>query len=65
MLPLKHYLCFMTDKERDYYMKKLELFDKKVNKNDASRTKFLVEMGVLTPKGRIAKRYKDVLCLGK
>lgn len=55
----------MTDKERDYYMKKLELFDKKVNKNDASRTKFLVEMGVLTPKGRIAKRYKDVLCLGK
>lgn len=48
--------------EIDKLLKKLDKFEKKVTKTKASSNRFLRTMGVLTPKGNIARRYQGVIC---
>ena len=52
----------MSDKELKKYQKQLKEFGEKVTKSSSSKRKFLVEMGVITPKGNLTKRYQGVLC---
>ena len=52
----------MSDKELEEYSKKIRAFSKEITKSESSKTKFLVEMGVITKKGNVTKRYKHVLC---
>lgn len=53
----------MGNSELEKLLGQLDQFKKKVTKNKAASTRFLKKMGVLTPKGNIAKRYQDVLCI--
>ena len=52
----------MSDKELKQYQQQLEAFEKKVTKSKSASRKFLVQQGVITPKGNLTKRYQGVLC---
>jgi hypothetical protein len=53
----------MSDKELNEISLKIKRLKKEVTKSKAASRRFLIEMGVLTPKGNITRRYQHVLCI--
>ena len=52
----------MSDKELEKCLKQIKEFGEKVARSKSASRKFLIEKGVITPKGNITKRYQGVLC---
>lgn len=50
----------ISEREMAGYVKKLEAFAKDVSESKALSKRFLIKIGVLTKKGNITRRYKDV-----
>jgi hypothetical protein len=54
----------MSEKKYKEYLKKIKEYKKEVTSSKESANKFLIELGILTPKGNIRKAYKP-LCIQK
>ena len=48
----------MKNKEFEDYLNKIEIEKQKIVSSPEESLKFLVEIGVLTPTGRVKKRYR-------
>ena len=50
----------MTDKERKEFLAYLEELEKKVTESKETARRFLIEAGIYTKNGRLAKQYKHL-----
>jgi len=54
----------MEPKEYDALMKQIKEKQKEVQNSKEAAKKYLIELGLLTPKGNLKKRFKDMgLCI--
>ncbi len=54
----------MSEKELKELMKKIKQEQEEIKNSKEAAKKFLVELGILTPKGNLKKKYKDYgLCI--
>jgi hypothetical protein len=52
----------MTDQEREQFFKDAAKHKKEVSSNKKAAQKFLIDIGIFTPKGNLRKPYKN-LCI--
>ncbi len=52
----------MSDRERKDYLTRLEQLGKKLAEDPIAAKQFLVDAGIITPKGNLRKPYKN-LCI--
>lgn len=51
----------MDHKDRKYLLKKIKELKKQFKKNPNEHIEFLKDLGVLTPTGKLTKRYKSMI----
>lgn len=53
-------VCKMTDKKRQDFIKVLKSYKNEVTKSKKASKEFLVSLGIVTEKGSVTKKYKNI-----